>query len=968
MKTQILIRNNLSILLVLGLIGIYQMSHAQQVFFTKSDKSFAIVSNGVATTIVIDSNDFEVVKTVAIHFQKDVAMVTKVKPVIQNSLQSNSLILLGSIGKSSFIKQLIAEKKLDVKAIEGQWERYIYKVISNPFPGVESALVICGSDRRGAAYGLFDLSKQMGVSPLYWWSDIPVKQHKEVFVTAKPYTSHAPDVKYRGIFINDEQWGLGPWATKVFEPEVGTLGPKTYAKVFELMLRLKANYLWPSMKHKKSFYQVDGNKEIADKYAIVMGSSHHEPLHVNTSLEWDKKINGPWQYDLNKVKIDETWDARVKETADYENIFTIGMRGADDRGMEGNLSVDDQAKLLGNIISDQREILKKYHKQPLADIPQVFTAYKEVLKLYNEGLEVPDDITIVWPDDNYGYIQQLNSWKEKGRKGGTGVYYHLNYLGRPQSYVWLATVHPMLIWKELNKAYNSGANRLWIFNVGDIKPHEQQIEYCMDLAWNFPANNPETAMDRMKNWFNSYLGSELGDETYKIMLEYYQLAFERKPEFMGWDQLEPATPVINTEYSYHNYGELSRRMERFNVLEKKIQEIYAKVPAESKASFYQLVYYQVVGSKLMNDKMLFAQINRMYARQGRVLTNEYAQKSKQAFDSIKIITENFRKLENGKWNEIMSWWSFNYSYMPPVDSLTIPDKALMGIDFDGNDPDNGTKPINLLPLFSNIYTDTYSFEVFNKGAVPFKWQADSDSKWLKIEKAKGTCDTQERINVIVDWDKVPEGNNLGKITVKGAGTSVLLQVPVFRYPKIELDSMQGRFVEKDGVIAINAADFHKSNNKYEYKWTVMDHFGQAGKMVTILPDTLRRIGHDWDLTKNAPGLEYNFYTFSSGWINALTFTLPNHPINKQRGCLYAVSIDDQPPKIIDFSTRELSETWKQNVQRNSAIGQSKHYIGNAGKHIFKVWAIDPDVVFDRFIINLGGLRKSYLGPIETKEE
>ncbi len=966
MKTLCCSNKNRSILLVIGLISISQLFFAQQVTFIKAANSFPVVSDGAATTIVVDANDFEVVKTVATHFQNDVAVVTKVKPALQNSLQAKTLILVGSIEKSSFIKQLIAEKKLDVKAIEGQWERYICQMISNPFPSVESALVVCGSDRRGTAYGLFNLSKQMGVSPFYWWADIPVKQHKEVFVNTAPFLSHAPDVKYRGIFINDEQWGIGPWAGKIFEPEVGTLGPKTYAKVFEMMLRLKANYIWPSMKIKKAFYQVPGNKEMADKYAIVMGSSHHEPLHINTSLEWNKKVNGPWQYDINKQQIDNAWNARVKESADYENIYTMGMRGAEDKGMEGDFSVDEKAKLLSNIIANQREILKKYHKQPLTDVPQVLTVYKEVLKLYNEGLEVPDDMTIVWTDDNYGYIQQLNSWKEKSRKGGTGVYYHLDYLGRPQSYVWLATVHPMLIWKELNKAFNSGADRLWVFNVGDIKPHEQQIEYCMDLAWDFPANKPQTALDRMKNWFVSYLGNELGEETYNVMMDYYQLALERKPDFMGWDRLEPATPVINTEYSYHNYGELSRRMARLNQLAKKIQVIYTKVPAEYKSSFYQLAYYHVLGSKLMNDKLLYAQINRMYAKQGRALTNEYAVKSKLAFDSIKLITEDFRKLENGKWNEMMSWWSFNYSYMPPVDSISIPNKAIMGIDFDGNDPDNGTKSIHSLPLMSNIYKETYSFEIYNKGTTPFKWQAKADNKWLKIEKSKGICNAQERIKVMVDWANAPIGNSLGKITVKGAGSSVLLQVPVFNCPQNELDSMQGRFVEKDGVIAISAANFTKENPKNEYNWTVIDYFGQAGKMVTILPDTLRRIGHDWDLTKNAPSLEYDFYTFSSGWVNTLTYTLPTHAINKQRGCLYAVAIDNQPPKIIDFSTRELSETWKQNVQRNSAIGESKHFIAKPGKHVFKVWAIDPDVVFDRFIINLGGLHKSYLGPLETK--
>jgi len=952
------------LLLTIGLlIGVLSTSYAQKaelITFDVTKSAFAIAEKHQVITIVTDANDFEVVHIATAEFQKDIERVTGVMPRIKNQIEDEYIIIVGSIEGSKWIRDLVKTKKIDVGQIEGEWERYMIQVVADPFPGVKQALIICGSDRRGTAYAMFELSKQMGVSPWYWWADIPPQKHEEVHFSQSRIISKPPSVQYRGIFINDELWGLGPWAEKIFEPEVGALGPRTYQKIFELMLRLKANYIWPSMNYKKGFYQVAGNKEMADRYAIIMGTSHIESLHFNTLLEWDKEQSGPWQYDINRDKIYQTWDKRARETAGYENIYTMGMRGSLDKGMEGGLELERQINLLEEIFKDQREILSRHHEKIPERIPQVFTPYKEVLKLYQEGIQIPDDMIIVWPDDNYGYLRQVNSGKEKMRSGGSGIYYHLNYIGRPQSYVWLSSTNPMLIWKELNKAFGSGVNKLWIFNVGDIKPHEQQIDYCLNLAWSFPRDDPEAPAQRVKKWYVETLGEELGDEAYRIMQKYYKLAFERKPEFMGWDRLEPTTPVINTEYSYHNYNELHNRLVAYKRLAGKAEDLYSRIPETERASYFQLVYYPVIGSYHVNQKILYAQINRIYARQGRSLTNHFAKKAKTAFNSIQLLTDQYCSLEDNKWKEIITWRSFGFSNMPPVDSIFLPGEAEMGIDYEGNNVGDPARAIHSLPVFNALFPAEYHFEVFNKGTVPFHWTATPDKDWIKLDQSAGDCLFQEKITVSIDWEQVPAGSHLGNIRISGAAISYTLSVQVFNPSHIDPESLIGLFLEKNGSIGIPAENYHKKHNRGEYHWSILDNIGQTGKAVTIFPDTLERIDHEWGLEEKAPSLEFEFYSFSSGWCDILSYTLPTHAMNQFRGCLYGISVDDQPPRIIDFSTRERSEQWKQNVQRNAAIGQSKHFISTPGKHTLKVWLIDTDVVFDKFIIDFGGLKRSYL--------
>jgi hypothetical protein len=423
----------------------------------------------------VDKEDFKVARIAAECLATDVERVTGVSPALKNELRelSGPAVLIGTIGKSAAIDELIRSGKLEVKPIAGQWESFVIATVTNPAPGVSAALVIAGSDRRGTAYGVFTLSEAIGVSPWVWWADVPPQRRASLVLGATAITSLPPSVKYRGIFINDEDWGLQPWAANTFEPETGDIGPKTYAKVFELLLRLKANYIWPAMHDcTKAFNIYPRNKLVADDYAIVMGSSHCEQMLRNNVTEYDVEKYGPWDYEKNRTNILAYWQQRLEDNGKFESIYTVGMRGIHDSGMPGGGDTQQKVARLQRVIADQRELIAKAINPDPASVPQIFCPYKEVLTLYQNGLNVPEDVALVWPDDNHGYIRQLSSPAEQKRRGGSGVYYHISYWGAPEDYLWLCTTPPALIWEEMHKACEHGARSVWVVNVGDIKPAE----------------------------------------------------------------------------------------------------------------------------------------------------------------------------------------------------------------------------------------------------------------------------------------------------------------------------------------------------------------------------------------------------------------------------------------------------------------------------------------------------------------
>ncbi|MDZ7261632.1 MAG: glycosyl hydrolase 115 family protein, partial [candidate division KSB1 bacterium] len=932
---------------------------------------FKLVYQNTPASIFYDPNDYKVVEIAVHHLAQDIESVTDIAPPVYTDSEKikNHVVIVGTIGRNKLIDQFIKEGKLNTAGIAGQWETYALQVLEKPDKNIATALVIFGSDRRGTAYGVFELSKQIGVSPWYWWADVPIQKKKNLVIQKGFYSDGPPSVKYRGIFINDEDWGLKPWASKTFDPELGDIGPKTYRKVFELLLRLKANHCWPAMHEcTKPFNYYPENKKVADEYAIVMGSAHCEPLLFNNATEWDSKTMGEWRYDTNKENIYKVLDKRVAENGQYENVYTIGMRGIHDQEMRGDLRLEERISLLEQIFDDQRKILTTHIDKKITEIPQVFIPYKEVLTLYNNGLKVPEDVTLMWVDDNYGYIRRLSDPLEQKRPGGAGVYYHLSYLGPPHEYLWLFSTSPALIWEEMKKAYEFNARQVWIANVGDIKPCEYGMSFFLDLAWDINMVNHTNVSSHLSNWLASIFGENYAEELTAIMKEFYALAFERKPEFMSfgeqfsfydWSELWE-----DTEYSFVHYREAERRLERFQAISDQAVKLYKEMPEHLKPAYFQLVYYPVVAGNYMNRKILLAQKNRWYAKQGRNNTNELASQVKSYYDSIQVLTDQYNDLLDGKWKFMMSWQQHRtavYYRMPPLDTIQVQEKAKMGLFVEGNEVDEGINYQLILPCFNPIYDEPHYFEIYNKGKQPFKWQATPKPEWIKLSKYSGEVATEERIWVRVDWAKVPEKERItGEIQIQGAGRKETIYVNGFN-PK--RDELKGLFVETNGYISIAAENYTRKVDSYGITWDVIDGLGLTGKSVTMFPVTAEP---RYTSSPDAPRLEYDIYTFNSGVVEIHSFVLPVFAINSFRTAQYSISIDNERPQSIDINVPEYSAQWKENVRRNASKNITRHYIDKPGKHTVKIWLVDTGMAFDKIIIDLGGLNMSYLGPEETR--
>ena len=881
------------------------------------------------------------------------------------------MVIIGTVGQNRTIDRFISEGKLNVSPIRNGWEQYIIQTLDNPDKDISKALVIAGCDRRGTAYGVFALSEVMGVDPLYWWADVPVKQKNALYVRITRHVSKAPSVKYRGIFINDEGWGIQPWATNTFDKEVGNMGPKTYAKVCELILRMKGNMMAPAMHPRTTaFHLIPGNREVADKYGIVMTSAHCEPLLYNNTTEWDNKINGEWNYLTNKKGILKVLDKRTSQTAPFENAYVIAMRGIHDAGLIG-VPEDRKAEITEAALQDQRNILSKHIGKPAEEIQQVFVPYKEVLDIYEKGMKLPDDVTIVWPDDNFGYIKKLSDTKEQKRSGASGVYYHISYLGEPHDYLWLNTTPPALIYEEMKKAYDTGANRYWLLNVGDIKPGELGMKFFLDLAWDIDLFNYDNAYKFDADYLSSIFGNKYKDDLQDIMSTYYQLGFQRKPEAMGWgvewNSSDSRERIVNTDFSFINYNEAENRMAEYDRIANKSEKILEELPDKYKAAFYELVFYPVKGATLMNKKMLTAQQNRWYALQGRASTELYANKTQSYHDSIDSYTVHYNQMLNGKWSHMMSLapgWVATYQNMPPVNTTAISSGANMQIFIPGKDSDYGVTSLNVLPCL-NPYTKQKSFiELYNRGNKAFQWKASAKQEWINLDKISGKTLLQDRIILSVDWTKVPHGANItGEIAITYGQKTETVYLPIFNPVSPSVNELKGMYVEDNGCVSINPGLYHRKQENKNITIHTIKGLGYENECIQ-LGEAVKPSQNTWKLTET-PKVEYDFYTFSAGTVTIYTYALPLFPINTQRDTRYGVMIDDGVAHWVSTAAKEYSGQWKQNVVRNNAIGIVNLNIEKPGKHTLKLLCADPGMVIQKVIIDFGGMKRSYLGPRPT---
>lgn len=547
---------------------------------------------------------------------------------------------------------------------------------------------IIGSNGRGTAYGILELSRMAGVSPWIWWGDIRPAHKNRLAISQGFVSMQWPSVKYRGMFLNDEDWSTRCWSHTMMDKHLreGAIGPRTYKKIFELLLRLRANTIWPAMHPGTTpFFSVKGNLQVADSCGMYIGTSHCEPLLRNNVGEWDVKQRGPFNYLTNKKNIQEYWAERLKETQGIDAIYTLGMRGIHDDSMEGVHTLQQKTDALQQVINDQRKLLHTYVNKNLKEVPQIFVPYKEVLQIYENGLKVPDDVMLMWCDDNYGYLTRLSDQEQQKRQGGSGVYYHLSYWGRPHDYLWLATTQPGLIYHEMKTAYDHQARKMWIVNVHDPKVAAYGLSLFLDMAWNINSVSANTVQEHLRNWLCQQFGTTTGQKLLPIMTEYYRLTGIRKPEFMGWSQVEVdekkgqdgITPVQDTEFNPDAFGnELEEYLADYEGLKEKVDEAEKTVRPALKDAFYAAIKYPVYMAADMAMKELEAQEARHIARPQSFHHDKEAlasaAKSVKAFREIQAMTDYYNhQMSGGKWKDLMS---FAPRDLPVFRYPTLPDK------------------------------------------------------------------------------------------------------------------------------------------------------------------------------------------------------------------------------------------------------------------------------------------------------
>ena len=974
-------------ILMLSALVAVSAGRAQVAVHEKSPKTkyaFTLASPRQTAAILYDASDAAVVKRAAELFAADVEAVTGRYPRVTSAAgETGPAVIVGTVGGSALIRRLAEAGKIDTAPLEGAWERYLIQTVANPLPGIRKALVIAGSDRRGAAYGLFTLSELIGVSPWYWWADVPVKKHAALHVDAPPTYSQTPSVRYRGIFLNDEDWGLTPWASQTFEPERGNIGPRTYAKVCELLLRLKANYLAPAMHPvSTSFNQIPENKLVADTFAIVMGSTHCEPLLLNTASEWDTQTMGPWNYDKNKEGINRVLTQRVRENSPYENVYTLALRGLHDGAMSTTLPMHEKVRMLQQALLDQRRILAENIDRPVETVPQAFTPYKEVLEIYSNGLELPDDITIVWPDDNYGYMKRLSGVREQRRTGRSGVYYHVSYLGVPHSYLWFSTTPPSLMYEELRKAYDTTADRLWLLNCGDLKGSEMQVSLFLDMAWDIGRFTADNVVTYPARWLAGIFGEAYYDRLEAMTREHLRLAFPRKPEYMGWGYHwnrfdHNCEQLTDTDFSFTNYDEAQRRLEAYRQLGARAEALLHEIGDEARPAFYQLVYYPLRGAELMNRMTLGGQRNRWYARQGRAATNAVRDEVQRCYDSLQVITRGYNSLLGGKWNHMMSMRQnydgvsayFNLPHLATHDAAGAPRLALQVAGEDVT----GARAFHALPAFDNYLRRTYPVEIYNRGGGTLAWTAHASEPWVVLSKSAGKTADEERITVGIDWEKAPSGNAVpAQIVFRAGEQSEKVLVSLFNPTAPSRAELRGIYVENNGCVSIPAAGCHRVRENDRIKITAVEDLGIEGPALQLGdPTAPLQIFRSRDV----PCAEYDFYAFDAGSVDVYTYVLPTFPLHADRDfrigentntdTKYSVQIDDGALATPSSSHVEYSQVWFESVLRNCAVNKSTLHIDKPGRHTLRIRVGDPGIVLQKIVLDFGGMKRSYLGPQST---
>ncbi|KAK9416387.1 hypothetical protein SUNI508_01804 [Seiridium unicorne] len=922
----------------------------------------------------------------------------------------DTIIIAGTIGHSKVIDDLISSNKLDVSVIEGQWESFVSKLVDSPIPGCSKAVVIAGSDPRGVIFGLYDISEQIGVSPWYWWADVPVKQKKNIWFLPEGKVQGPPTVKYRGFFLNDEQPGLSGWVSWNYldTPFGQGYNRDFYPNVFEVLLRLRANYLWPALWG--SMFEVDdpANQPLADAWEIVLGSSHTEPMmraQNEFGTFYTNKGLGPWAYNLNNETIDEYFEYGAQRAKPYarNSLWTMGMRGTGDSAIEG-LGNQAIVNMLETLVDHQRNIIEEVLDTNITDVPQMWCLYKEVASYILDGLQVPADITLLWADDNWGNVRRVPISNETDRAGGAGVYYHFDYVGDPRDYKWINTIQLQKTAEQMQLSYTHGADRIWIVNVGDLKPLELPISHFFDMAYDANQWGVDDVDKWLYAWATREFGSEFATDITDILNRYGMYAGRRKYEL-----IEPYV------YSVVNYNEADAVLSQWANLAADAQDVYDKLSEDQQAAFFEMVLHPILGGQIVHKVNIGAEKNAVYANQHRNSANDVATQVLADFNEDGDLTARWDSLLDGKWERMLDQTHFGYdgywqqpmrNVAPAMSFIQSGVSAIAGAvgiaveglnaSIPGDDKYHANSGTSLtLPPLDPYGPATRWFDIFSRGTIACDWQAQTDKPWVKLSQYSGAVGpgngTDSRVYVSIDWASAPKiinntNSNINFTTGCGRrGFAAWYGSPIVQLP-INLRSIPSNFtegfVESDKNVAIEGPNYQRiytpsNSTNSNITYHTLKDYGRTYGGVTLWPQDTEPV-----TPESGPALEYDLYLFTNASnVNVTLYLSPTQNYLSDRNPLhFAVSLFPAgSPQAAPATVRFIGDSIGQDLPPSwgYAVGDAvwghhpshntttRWNVTQEGAYKLRVWGLAPSVIVQKVIVDLGGVRPSYLGPPES---
>ncbi len=1004
-------------------------------------RKFSLYENGKIAGILVEKESFEGIKIIGKTVAKDIELVTGKRPTLVRDLNggiagfagddtegrgtdetaeggSENLILMATIGKSSLLDRLVSEGKVSVEDIAGKREVYKMTLVDAPFSendNIKKLLVIAGSDKRGTIYGMFRLSEMCGVSPLVFWGDAkPLQKDELILDFDEDVVSKEPSVKYRGFFINDEWPAFGNWCTEKYSD----VNAKAYEKIFELLLRLKGNYMWPAMWN--SSFSEDGpglqSAELADKLGVIMGTSHHEPM-CRAGVEWQNQYkkysdDNAWSFITNEEGIRKFWEDGILRNKDFENVITIGMRGeADSKLMPEDATLKDNIDVVKKAIKAQNDILKEQMGPDLKDVPRMIAIYKEVEDYYygdeeTEGLKYWDeleDVIFLLSDDNHGHVRALPTAEEAKHPGGFGMYYHFDYHGAPVSYEWANCNRLTKTWEQMSLAYETGVREMWIVNVGDLKLNEYPLSFFMEMAYDYEAHKE---INKTEEFARRWIGTQFGegatavqkDEIFRVLEGYTRWNATRTPETMSENVYNPV-----------DFLEGDRVWEEINRTYELAKKLDGELSEPALTTYRSMIFYPAAASLNIMLMNIEAGMNRELAMRGSLYANHYAKSVLERVEDDKKYVADFHAYNGGKWNHMMSsahtgfrsWDAYNWSY-PLVSEVAPIHEAKAVVSFRGSRQiDLGSHWQGTPALRSDGFTrpDTNSvfLDIDSRGDIGFTYSIEKTSEWLICDEPEGRVENRKTVVFRVNREAI-EGEETAAAKVKLAFDNGVVSETNLEFIAVrdvsslssglgvgnpldngalnsdnsgEQDAGHNTFIERQGMIVIDAEHFAGKKDAGESGFQVIRYLGKAGRSAVKAFPTAVSYDEKEIQKGETPCIKYHFAAEESGAYDLDFHCSMRNPIVRGGRLSFGFAVNDGEIKIAHevpegYFTEWQCDEWGSGVLAHEHVAKAKIEL-RKGLNTISVYAGDANVVLEKLVMHheKKELPQTYLGPVES---